>query len=147
MIRGPRDVMRLFHATLCTARRRIERNTGRCPTPGEGFEAMLDHALQEWLPREKRHRRRAEPVYARDGWRCTVPGCSSHRNLEDHHIVFRSRRGPHALWNRTALCAWHHHCRVHAGRMRVTGRAPDGLRFELGLRAGRPPQLVYPSGC
>ena len=140
---GPHDVMRLFHATLCTVRRRIERRIGRCPTPGEAFEAMLDHALQEWLPREKRRARKAEPVYARDGWRCTAPGCSSYRNLEDHHVIFRSRRGPHALWNRTTLCAWHHHRGVHAGRIRCTGTAPDGLRFELGLRAGKPPLLVY----
>ena len=60
---GPRDVMRLFHATPCTVRRHLERRTGRYPTPGEAFEAMLDHALQEWLPREKRRARKAEPVY------------------------------------------------------------------------------------
>ncbi len=146
LVNGPADVMRLLRATLCTLRRRIERRTGRCPTQGEAFGAMLDHALAEWLSRVRRPVRRAERVYARDGWRCTVPGCSSYRNLEDHHVVFRSLGGSHALANRTTLCAWHHHRGVHAGRVRCTGTAPDGLRFELGLRASRPPLLGYPAG-
>jgi hypothetical protein len=30
--------------------RHIERRTGRCPTPGKGFEAMLDHALEALRP-------------------------------------------------------------------------------------------------
>jgi hypothetical protein len=33
-------------------------------------------------------------VFERDGWRCTVPGCSSCRNLHSHPIVFRSHHGP-----------------------------------------------------
>jgi hypothetical protein len=58
-------------------------------------------------------------------------------------VVFRSQGGSDALENRTTLCAWHHLRGVHAGRMRCTGTAPDRLRFELGLRRGRPPLLVY----
>jgi len=143
MINGPSEVIRLLRATLCTVRRRMESRTERCPSQGEAFAAMLDAALAEWLARAKGRVRRAERVYARDGWRCTVPGCSSYRNLERHHVVFRSRGGSHALANRTTLCAWHHHRGVHAGRVRCTGNAPDGLRFELGLRPGRPPLLVY----
>jgi hypothetical protein len=148
MITGPRDVMRLFHATLCSVRRRLERRggpSGRCPTVGEAFEAMLDHACTEWWPHRTARERRAQRVYERDGWRCTAPACSSHRNLQDHHIVFRSQGGSDALANRTTLCAWHHLRGVHAGRMRCTGAAPDALRFELGIRRGRRPLLVY--GC
>ena len=87
--------------------------------------------------------RRAWRVFARDGWRCTVPGCSSYRNLQDHHVVFRSAGGSDDEVNRTTLCAWHHLRGVHAGRVRITGRAPRRLRFELGLREGGPPLLVY----
>jgi hypothetical protein len=143
LVNGPSDVIRLVRATLCTVRRRLERQSGRCPTPGEALGAMLDHALAEWQPRRGQRARRAERVYARDGWRCTVPGCSSYRNLQDHHIVFRSRGGSEALSNRTTLCAWHHLRGVHAGRVRCAGTAPDALRFELGLRVGREPLLVY----
>jgi hypothetical protein len=35
--------------------------------------------------------------------------------------------------NRTTLCAWHHLRGVHGGRMRLTGRAPDRLRFQLAI--------------
>jgi hypothetical protein len=143
LIQGPRDVMRLLRAVLCTVRRHLERRTGRCPTPGEALEAMLDHALAEWQPRRTRRERRAQRIYERDGWRCTVPGCTSYRNLQDHHVVFRARGGSNAPANRTTLCAWHHLRGVHAGRVRCTGRAPDALRFELGLRPGHPPLVAY----
>ncbi len=141
----PRDVARLFLAVLATARRRIERRTGRPSHEPEAFEAMLDHALVAWesphgkVPREHR-------VYARDGWRCTVPGCSSYRSLHDHHIVFRSQGGCDDLANRTTMCAWHHQRGVHAGLVRCRGHAPERLRFELGLRPGRPPLAAYRSG-
>jgi hypothetical protein len=67
---------------------------------------MLAHALQVWgaygprdkVPREHR-------VFARDGWRCTAPGCSSYRNLHGHHIVFRSAGGSDDLGNLTTPLA------------------------------------------
>jgi len=142
---GPADAIRLVRATLCSLRRRIERATGICPSEGDAFEAMLDHAMLAWGGGEERVRR-AWRVFARDGWRCTVPGCSSYRNLHDHHVVFRSAGGSDAEENRTTLCAWHHLRGVHAGRVRITGRAPRRLRFELGLREGRGPLLVYGAG-
>ena len=106
---------------------------------------MLDHAIAVWSEPESRVSR-AHRVFARDGWRCTVPGCSSFRNLHDHHIVFRSAGGSDELSNRTTLCAWHHLRGVHAGIVRCTGGAPGELRFELGLRPGRAPLAVYRSG-
>ena len=139
---GPVGAIRLFRATLCTVRRRLERICGRRPSEGEALEAMLDHAILAWGGREERVRREWR-VLARDGFRCSVPGCSSYRNLHDHHIVFRSQGGSDAASNRTTLCAWHHLRGVHAGRVRIAGRAPRRLRFELGLRAGRPPLLAH----
>ena len=88
--------------------------------------------------RERSARAREHRVFARDRWRCTVPGCTSYRNLHDHHVVFRSAGGDDELANRTTLCAYHHLRGVHAGRVRVLGTAPDRLRFELGLRPGLP---------
>jgi hypothetical protein len=44
------------------------------------------------------------------------------------------------------LCAYHHLRGVHGGRLRIRGRAPHALRFELGLRAGGAPLAVYASG-
>jgi hypothetical protein len=142
---APRDVARLFKALLCSVRRHLEREAGRPVTPGEAAGWMFDHAFAAWgaddprVPREHR-------VFARDGWRCTVPGCSSFRNLQDHHVVFRSRGGSDELANRTTLCAKHHLRGIHAGLVRCTGRAPDALHFALGLRGDRPPLLSYVPG-
>jgi hypothetical protein len=105
---------------------------------------MLDHAFAAWGEDAKvpaRHR-----VFARDGWRCAAPGCSSMQNLHDHHVRFRAAGGSDAPENRVTLCAFHHLRGVHAGRLRCTGRAPDGLRWQLGIRPGAPPLLSYRSG-
>lgn len=54
--------------------------------------------------------------------------------------------GDDALDNQTTLCAYHHQRGVHAGIVRVRGRAPDGLWFELGVRSEGPPLARYRSG-
>ena len=106
---------------------------------------MLDHVLSTWGVIDEKlaasHR-----IFARDGWRCATPGCSSLQNLHDHHIRFRSAGGNDAPANRITLCAFHHLRGVHAGLLRCVGRAPDGLRWEMGIRPGVTPRLVYRSG-
>jgi hypothetical protein len=102
-----------------------------------GLARMLDHAIATWLAAGRRFRDYAD--FERDGWRCTAPGCSARRGLQSHHIVFRSAGGADEPWNRTTLCAFHHHRGVHAGRLRIRGRAPGDLVYELGfgrLRSG-----------
>jgi hypothetical protein len=85
-------------------------------------------------------------VIERDGYRCAVPGCTSCHNLHDHHVQFRSQGGSDELDDRITLCAFHHqHC-LHAGLLRVAGTAPNGLVFEIALRAGGSPLLRYHSG-
>jgi hypothetical protein len=142
---GPSDVVQLFKAVLCTVRRRMERETGRLPTAGEALGVMLDHALSTWGALDEKVAARHK-VFARDGWRCAAPGCSSMQNLHDHHIRFRSAQGSNALENRITLCAYHHLRGVHAGLLRCGGRAPGGLRWEMGIRPGVTPRLAYRSG-
>jgi len=96
-----------------------------------GLEAMLDHAIATWLEAGARFEDYAD--FERDGYRCTVPACTARRNLQSHHIRFRSACGPDVDWNRTTLCAFHHHRGVHAGSLGIRGRAPDGLTYELGV--------------
>ena len=118
----PADVARLFRACLCSVARRLG-------TPGAALEAMFDHCIDTWwvsTPREHR-------VFERDGWRCTVPGCTSQRNLHAHHVLFRSAGGSDDDANLITLCAAHHQRGVHAGVIRISGRAPDELVFELPL--------------
>ena len=96
-----------------------------------GLEAMLDHAIATWLEAGAQFEDYAD--FTRDGFRCTVPGCTARRNLQSHHIRFRSARGPDVGWNRTTLCAYHHHRGVHAGSLGIRGRAPDELVYTLGV--------------
>ena len=140
---GPADFVSLMRALICTVRRRIERVTGALPTRGEAVEAMLDHALEAWGA-DVAHRklRREHRVFERDGWRCRVPGCSSRRNLHAHHVVFRSAGGGHELSNLATLCAGHHLRGVHGGIVGCTGKAPDGLYFELALARYGPGEVL-----
>ena len=146
-VEGPIDweVAKVFRAVLSTVRRRMERETGRLPTRGEALGAMLEHVLAEWRVDDVKVQRR-HAIFARDAWRCVVPGCTSMRNLQDHHIVFRSAGGSDEPSNRVTLCAWHHLRGVHQGIVRITGHAPDRLRFEVGVRPDGSPIAVYASG-
>jgi hypothetical protein len=96
-----------------------------------GLEAMLDHAIATWVKAGEAFEDYAD--FERDGFRCTVPGCTARRNLHSHHIIFRSAGGPDVPWNRTTLCAHHHHRGVHTGRVRICGRALGGLVYSLGV--------------
>jgi hypothetical protein len=146
--RLPCDVAGVFFAVRGTLAARLR--AARGPTPGrigdgEVFDAMLDCALVAWTLRDP-SARRPDPVIERDGWRCAVPGCTSRRNLHGHHLTFRSAGGSDARENRVTLCAFHHLRCLHAGLLRVRGRAPDALVFELGLRPGATPLVRYRSG-
>jgi hypothetical protein len=118
---------------------------GRFPADGEAFDALLDSAMLAWTLCDP-DARRPDPVIERDGYGCAVPGCTSRRNLHDHHIAFRSAGGSDEPWNRITLCAFHHQRCLHGGLLRVSGRAPDALVFELGVRRGAPPLARYRSG-
>jgi hypothetical protein len=109
--------------------------------PGEpvwvGLLRLLEHVRGYWsaLPRHR------DPIFARDGWRCSVPGCSSRRNLHDHHVEFRSQGGGNEHDNRVAVCASHHQHGIHRGVIRATGKAGVGLDWMLGCRQASGPLL------
>jgi hypothetical protein len=107
------------------------------------FERMLQQVIGYWEATP----RHPDPIFARDGWRCTVPACSSRRNLHDHHIRFRSRGGDNARDNRTVVCAAHHLHGIHAGVVRAAGTAPDAIEWDLGVRPGAPPLLRFIGDC
>jgi hypothetical protein len=105
------------------------------------LEMLLDHFLITWLSltnKERHHR-----VLVRDGFRCTIPGCSSRRNLHVHHLVFRSHGGSDEDWNLTTLCLGHHVKGVHEGHITVEGTAPDGLTIQLGVKKGEKPFALW----
>jgi len=117
--RAPPEVAALFLAMLARA---------------GSLEPLLAHAIATWAELGASFEDYAD--FERDGWRCSVPGCTARRNLQSHHIRFRSAGGPDEPWNRTTLCAHHHHRGVHGGTVGIHGIAPDGLVFELGGPGG-----------
>jgi len=66
-------------------------------------------------------------VFHRDHFACVVPGCRATRHLNVHHLVHREHGGDHSMFNVAVLCFGCHQ-RLHAGQLRITGRAPD-LQF------------------
>jgi hypothetical protein len=109
-LRLPRDLAAAFQALVAY----------------RGLASILLEFVEVW---DATPPRASDRVYIRDGWRCTAPGCSSRRNLEDHHIRYRSRGGDNSLGNRTCLCRFHHRQGEHGGLMRVTGTAPLGMKW------------------
>jgi hypothetical protein len=76
-------------------------------------------------------------VEARDGHRCTYPGCHARDGLQVHHLHHWGKLGPTDLDNLACLC-WRHHHLVHEGGWNVTfdppsqrtiWTAPDGRRL------------------
>jgi hypothetical protein len=92
---------------------------------------LLREATEEWLRVDPERKPTEAKILERDGYRCQAPGCTSRRNLEVHHIVYRSARGGDEPENRTALC-YRHHCLIHDGVVVLRGRAPGELRWRLG---------------
>jgi len=97
-----------------------------------GLLALIEDFVATWDPDERADDVPDDPVLVRDGWRCAAPGCSSRRNLEVHHVVYRSRGGGDEEWNRVCLCRFHHQRGEHGGLARCLGRAPLGLTWRLG---------------
>lgn len=72
-------------------------------------------------------------ILQRDGWRCQYPGCRGRAHLEAHHIHYDGHRGCDHAHNLVTLCHAHH-ALIHDGHVRLRGRAPDGLVWEMGLQ-------------
>jgi hypothetical protein len=99
--------------------------------PGEILVRMAAHFVLTWQHEVMRILAATDRVILRDGGLCQIPGCS--RPAEHvHHIWFRSLGGPDEEWNCISLCAPHHLHGVHAGHVRIAGRAPDELAFLVG---------------
>ncbi len=102
-----------------------------------GLLALLEEFAATWDDPQMSPRRPSDAVYIRVGWRCTAPGCTSRRNLENHHIVYRSRGGSDELFNRTCLCRFHHQLGEHGGLSSCSGEAPLGVLWTLGIMGAK----------
>jgi hypothetical protein len=128
-LRVPRRVGLLLRAAFGAARG----VAGHWLGPGECLERMAEHFVASWraaLAGRSSPQRRA---LARDGGLCQVPGCSR-AAAHAHHVRYRSLGGGDEDHNLTSLCAAHRLHGVHRGWVKVRGRAPDALEWELGTR-------------
>jgi hypothetical protein len=119
---GPASVIALARDVIFSSTRPYE-------APWRAFERILIHARDTWA-NVGRHR---NPIHERDGWRCRVPACSSRRNLQEHHVTYRSRGGGNERSNRVSICAWHHLRGIHGGVVRARGDAEEIVTWELGV--------------
>jgi len=103
-----------------------------------GLLALIEDFTDTWDNEDAMPRRPGDEIYIRDGWRCTAPGCTSRRNLEDHHLRYRSRGGDDDLANRICLCRFHHQRGEHGGLASCRGKAPTGVLWRLGRRDAAP---------
>ena len=118
---------------LRAAFRAVRAVEGRLLDDGRCLVRVARHFVETWRPHVKRARTVSQRVRARDLGCCCVPGCSR-RAVHAHHVVPRSRGGGDEPENLVALCACHHLRGIHRGYIRVRGRAPDGLVWEVGPR-------------
>ncbi len=126
---GPATVIAAFRATVFAFTQPGER-------AWHGLERLLVHAIREWESQPDH----TNPVFARDGYRCSAPICTSRRNLHSHHIEWRSHGGGDEPENLACVCLFHHGT-IHSAyygipepRLRVSGRAPGDLSWEIGVR-------------
>jgi hypothetical protein len=102
------------------------------PRAGSFFRYLCLSFIAVW-----RERSGVEPayahVYARDLHRCTNPVCSR-RDLNPHHLRFRSAGGDDSDENLTTVCVWCHLEGVHGGRLRVEPPA-SAMHWRIGRNA------------
>jgi hypothetical protein len=121
------------------------------PPEPELYEGFLAALLREYLLTERIHLKVARhyAILKRDRFRCQVPGCRCRRNLEVHHIIWRSKGGCDEEWNKITLCKTHHSHILHdLMALKIEGTAPDNLTFTFDPHAenGEGPLLVYHRG-
>jgi hypothetical protein len=118
----------------------VEGNVKRIePLPTWAAALLLIHrATSIWEERDPESIPTHWRVLERDEHACGIPGCSKRHGLEVHHVVWRSKGGTDHMSNRRAVCHGHHQA-IHAGRIRVRGRALHALIYEIGCEPGLPP--------
>jgi hypothetical protein len=144
---APQDIAALWHQAMRAARALLAADANDLAAPDAGAPGAAAHAtadatappadwrcaeriltafIDSWSVRADPTWRRHHRIFERDAWRCRVPGCSSRRNLQVHHVVFRSQGGGDEDANLAVLCAAHHLQGIHRGRVRCHA-LPGGL--------------------
>jgi 5-methylcytosine-specific restriction endonuclease McrA len=128
-LRVPKRVGALLDAAVRSARKQA----GRWIPSGEALALVAKHFADTWREAVKVRNTRRNQVIARDNGFCQVPGCSR-AGGHSHHIISRAAGGSDDKENQVGTCPPHHLHAIHRGYVRVSGRAPDHLAWELGVR-------------
>ena len=120
---------------LEAAFRAAQHGAGHPLTPGECLLEISRHFTKVWKGVVHERSTPERKARRRDEY-CRVPGCSR-LAAQAHHIIHVSQGGTDDPWNLVGVCAAHHLC-IHCGWVRVSGRAPDQLVWELGEREEPP---------
>ena len=135
---APDDVAALWQHALNVCRLM----EGRPLDDWECVARMIASFLHTWDVSGDPKWRRDHRIFERDGWRCRVPGCSSRRNLQVHHVIYRGHGGGNEDDNLAVLCATHHLQGIHTGRLRCRGSCEGHLRWEFGGGHGGTPIMT-----
>ena len=136
-LRVPESTRILLAAAFAAARKAAQ----RWLTPAECLQTIAQHFVDTWGAALRERRTRSREALARDRGFCLYPKCSRPA-AHAHHVDYRAHGGPDELPNLAGLCAVHHLRGVHGGWIRVTGKAPDRLRWEIVTAPpGRPRSL------
>ncbi len=127
--------------TVCPACQNASQQGGARALPIEPHEVARAECDAQRIGADQRARQDIAPkvrrfVWARDGGRCTVPGCRAARHIDVHHIIARADGGSHAAENLTLLCSAHHR-ELHKGTLAITGRAPAITIRSVAAHVGR----------
>ena len=126
-ILAPRRVAGLFDEAC----RAVMHQEGRWLAHGLCLGKLCEHFIAAWESILERRSTPQRQAIERDQGFCQVPGCSR-AAVHAHHVVWRSRGGKDEPENLVSLCAGHHLHGIHAGYIRVSGLAPDQLKWEMG---------------
>jgi hypothetical protein len=114
----------------------LDKNRAPIPT-WAAVALLLDGAIREWTRTDPESIPTERKVMERDEYCCGAPGCTRRRTLESHHVELKSQGGSDRPHNRRAACHGHHRL-IHLGYIRVTGRAPGALHWEIGRKRPSP---------
>ena len=99
---------------------------------------LFDHFVDTYDNQGYRSLSKQSPVLKRDNWHCQAPGCTARSSLHVHHIAPRGVGGPNTFDNLIVLCDFHH-LAIHRGWIGCWGKAPNRIRWQLGVNEGGGP--------
>jgi len=114
-------------------------------------EDFLAALLHDYLLTERLHLKIGHyyEILKRDHFECQAPGCKCRRNLQVHHIRWRSKGGGDWECNLLTLCkVCHKHILHDLMALKIEGTAPDNLTFTFGPNSSDSygPFLIYHKG-